>query len=95
MYPKSNEPTRYEVVLCREDDVHENYLIGYTAQKSAAGVLKMARSGLNGSRIAEKVGDCAVCRAKDGRGFWFGSWFLGFSGRTERDALGTGELSSI
>jgi hypothetical protein len=89
-----NYRTRYEVEAVSTADPSQKYLVGYTSQKSRYGLLSACRrvgpeliAALRLSETAELV---PSKRAADG--FALGSWQVRFSGRTQRDAIWSGEL---
>jgi hypothetical protein len=83
-----NYHTRYEIAATRGT---ERVLIGYSARKGRRGILSMAQT--NGEKFAEYFQVDALQfgkRATDGA--TAGEWTVNFSGRTQRDAILSGEL---
>jgi hypothetical protein len=95
-YPQTNETTRYEVRLL--DEGGNDRLLGYSARKTKGAILEMAtRPATNaGLRTLYPTGEVAwsgwnLVITVDGT---FAA-ALGFSGRTQREAIGAGELPAF
>lgn len=81
--------TRYEAVLTHADS-GERRLLCYTARKSSAGLLSAVFS--RGEALVAFSGAERVENIK-GAGLRLGPWRVAFSGRTQREAIITGELT--
>lgn len=85
-----NYATRYEI-RGTNTETGQTVLIGYTAQKSRAGILAMCRK--NGAEIVARLrGDSLEFGKRAADGATLGHWRIGFSGRTQREAIIAGEL---
>lgn len=82
-----NRSTRYEVILTNGT---LKYRAGYTGRHSQAGVRSIATK--NFDDIKRLAGTPDIWWIKPKPGFHEGEWWIGFSGRTERESILEGEL---
>jgi hypothetical protein len=95
-YPETTEPTRYEVRLL--DEGGNDRLLGYSACKTKRAILEMACRPATNAHLRElyPTGETAwsgwqIVVTVDGA---FRA-AIGFSGRTQREAIGAGELPAF
>lgn len=84
--------TRYELAAIHTDG--RRILVGYTDQRSRAGLLGMVQQ--RGTKFTDATGADSItwlARAADGASA--GDWVVKFTGRTQREAYIEGELTSL
>lgn len=86
--------TRYEVALTQHGQPVA--LVGYTARKSRPGLLKAAQ--VVGQAIIDRTAmpqDATMSWSHGTMVLGFDGWAVKFTGRTQRDAIMTGELVPV
>lgn len=82
--------TRHEITLSNGTDA---YLVAYTARRSQAGLTACVFDAERAPAIARITGATDATKTKTG---WaLGGWTIQFSGRTQRDAIMSGEHKFI
>lgn len=86
--------TAYEAVA---EHGSQRILIGYTMHRSRSGLLSLARKrGEQLVALMRLTDDSPVEFLKPAsRGIRFGDWLVRFSGRTQREAIDSGELPFV
>jgi hypothetical protein len=87
-----NRQTRYELVIAHQDG--RRYLLAYCGRKSRAGIY--AACAGRASHLLELTGSESITWAQtSAEGGHMGPWRVYFSGRTQREAYVSGELTYI
>ena len=86
-----NHPTRYEIVA--EHAEGKRYLVGYTARKSRYGLLRAMQNVGNALIEQCQIGesDKISWHTRPHPHCFTSGWCIGFTGRTQRDTILTGE----
>lgn len=89
-----NRATRYEITL---SDGARTFLVGYTSRKSRQGLLGTLQAhGEAIVALACPIGNEQITFGRNiNAGATIGPWQAKFTGRTERDAIMTGELQRV
>lgn len=90
-----NRTTRYEITATHEDG--RKFLVGYTIHKSRSGLLATMRKRPDQLATALGLGDSEpwTFKTKPLPRATVAGWTIGFTGRTERDAIIEGEIPTF
>jgi hypothetical protein len=89
----TNRATLYELTISNGE---RTYLICYSGRKSRSAIWDCVTRKGRVERIIALTGTEQITFArKASNGATMGGWAIRFSGRTEREAIGAGELASV